>query len=97
MLQSYIPIAEVKFIIKNLTKKTVVLGVFEFEFFQIFKEDILWMLHKVVFLLILGDQPYNDTKADRALQRKEKYISMFFRDIDKNLEQTISKLPLQKK
>lgn len=55
------------------------------------------MLHKVVFLLILGDQPYNDTKADRALQRKEKYISMFFRDIDKNLEQTISKLPLQKK
>ena len=97
MLQSYISITEVKFIIKSLTKKTEVLGVFEFEFFQIFKEDILWMLHKVVFLLILGDQPYNDTKADRALQRKEKYISMFFKETDKNLEQSISKLLFQKK
>lgn len=96
MLQSYIPITEVKFIIKNLTKKTVVLGVFEFEFFQIFKEDILWRLHKVVFLLILRDQHYNDTKADRALQRKEKYVSIFFKDADKNLE-SISKLLLQEK
>ena len=66
------------------------------EFFQIFKEDILWMLHKVVFLFILWDQHY-DTKAERELQRKEKCISMFFKGIDKNLEQSINKLLLQKK
>ena len=51
----------------------------------------------MVFLLILRDQHYNDTKADRALQRKEKYISMFFKETDKNLEQSISKLLFQKK
>jgi len=54
------------------------------------------MLHKVVFLLILGDQPYNDTKADRALQRKEKYISMFFRDIDKILSKLLANYPYRK-
>ena len=50
-----------------------------------------------IFKLILRDQHYNDTKADRALQRKEKYISMFFKETDKNLEQSISKLLFQKK